>query len=132
MNSRTPSRVVTLLALFSMLAQLCAGTTAGAVSRADRAPAAAHHSKVSHALRDRLRRGDDSAQTAEVILQLSGKPSGRLNALLNRAGVHVRAKLDSLDTLALDLPLGAVEELASFGEVHFVSRTRTSSRRVTS
>ena len=104
-----------------MLVQLCVGTTAGAAARADKAPAAAHHSKVSHALRDRLRRGDESAQTAEVILQLSGKPSGRLNALLNRAGVHVRAKLDKLDTLALDLPLGVVEELASFDEVHFVS-----------
>jgi subtilisin family serine protease len=109
-----------LLIVFSMLAQMCAATTAGAAARA-KSPAAAHRAKVSHALRDRLRRAGESVQTAEVILQLSGKPSGRLNALLNRAGVHVRAKLDRLDTLALELPLGVIEELDSLDEVHFVS-----------
>ncbi len=118
---RTPSRVATLLALFSMLAQLCAGTTAGAAARAKNSTVAAPRAKVSHALRDRLRRSGASAQTAEVILQLRGKPSGRLNALLNRAGVRVRAKHDSFDTLALDLPLGVVEELSTFDEVRFVS-----------
>ncbi|HEX7316183.1 MAG TPA: S8 family serine peptidase [Pyrinomonadaceae bacterium] len=115
--NRTPSRVATLLALFSLLAQLCAGATAGSAARPDKTPAA----KVSHKLRERLRRSGGPARTAEVILQLKGKPSGRLNALLNRAGVHVRAKHDSFDTLALDLPLAVVEELSSFDEVRFVS-----------
>ncbi|HEX8149020.1 MAG TPA: S8 family serine peptidase, partial [Pyrinomonadaceae bacterium] len=116
MKYRTPSRVATLLALFSMLAQMCAGTIAGAAPRPDSTGA-----KVSHALRDRLRLSGDPAQAAAVILQLGGKPSGRLNAMLNRAGVHVGARLNSLDALALELPLGLVEELASFGEVRFVS-----------
>src|SRR5215210_6766756 len=66
-----------------------------------------------------LRGKSASAELVRVILQLNGKPSGRLNALLNRSGVHVRAELDRLDTLALDLPLGVVEELSSFGEVDF-------------
>src|SRR5215212_3198732 len=56
MNYRTPSRVATLLALFSILVQLCAGTTAGAAPGAQNAKAAARPAKVSHALRDRLRR----------------------------------------------------------------------------
>jgi subtilisin family serine protease len=121
MNSRTPSRVATLLALFSILVQPCAGTSAGAAPGANKAKASAPAAKVSHKLRDRLRRPGDSTQTAEVILQLRGKPSGRLNALLNRAGVHVRARHESFDTLALELPLGVVDELSSFDEVHFVS-----------
>ena len=121
MNYLTPSRGATLLVLFSLLAQMCAGTIVGAASRSDNSPSAAPPAKVSHALRDRLRRSGAPAQTAEVILQLRGKPSGRLNALLNRAGVHVRAKHDSFETLALDLPLRMVEELASFDEVRFVS-----------
>jgi serine protease AprX len=121
MNYRSPSRVATLLAIFSLLAQLCAGTIAGAAPRADKARVAAPPDKVSHALRERLSRTGEAAQTTGVILQLRGKPSGRLNALLNRAGVHVRARLDSLEALALELPLGLVEELASFGEVRFVS-----------
>src|SRR5215218_2624245 len=120
MTYRTPSRVATLLALFSLLAQLCAGTTAGAPQRAN-ARAATPPDKVSHALRERLGRSGGAAQTEGVILQLTGKPSGRLNALLNRADVHVRAQLNSFDALALELPLGVVEELASFGEVRFVS-----------
>ena len=124
MNYRTPSRVATLLTIFSLLAHLCVGTSAGAAGKAaDSTP----RGKVSHALRDRLRRQGGSAQTspstetAEVILQLKGKPSGRLNALLSRAGVHVRSKHDSLGTMALDLPLDTVEELASLEEVNFVS-----------
>jgi serine protease AprX len=127
MNYRTPSRVVTLLALFSMLAQLCVGMTTGAATRAKNTPAAEHHGKVSKGLRDRLSRRGGSAQktptteTAEVILQLNGKPTGRLNALLNRAGVRVRAKLERLDTFALELPLEIIEELSSLGEVDFVS-----------
>src|ERR1044072_3604104 len=115
MNYRMPSRVMILLIVFSMLAQMCAATTAGAAARA-KSPAAAHRAKVSHALRDRLRRAGESVQTAEVILQLSGKPSGRLNALLNRAGVHVRAKLDRLDTLALALPPGGLHNIGPLGE----------------
>src|SRR3569832_662180 len=98
MNYRSPSRVATLLLLFALLTHLCAGTNAGAASHADKAPAAARRGKVSHALRDRLRRTGGSSsqsaqaavQTAEVILQQSNKPTKRHNTQHNRTDVHVK------------------------------------------
>ncbi|MDQ3918141.1 MAG: S8 family serine peptidase, partial [Acidobacteriota bacterium] len=56
-----------------------------------------------------------------VVLQLNGKPSGKLNSLLSRAGVHVRAHLKALDAVTVELPASMVDELASFSEVEFVS-----------
>ena len=56
-----------------------------------------------------------------VVLQLKDKPSGGLNALLNRSGVHVRARLEALSAVAVELPASVLEELASFSEVEFIS-----------
>ena len=119
MNYRIPSRVASLLALFSLLAQLCFGAAAGGAGGA--AAAAAPPDKISPELRGRLSRAGSGARTASVILQLNGRPSGSLNALLNRNGVHVRAEFKHFGALALDLPLNVIEELASHEEVSFVS-----------
>jgi len=122
MTFRKTSRVASLLAFFSLLAQLCAVTTAAGAAGTKTGGAAAPPDKISHEIRERLQRRTSSGQTAAaVILQLTGKPSGRLNALLNRNGVHVRARFDSFDSLALELPLEVIEELASFPEARFVS-----------
>src|SRR2546421_11892200 len=59
-----------------------------------------------------------------VILQLNGKPTGQLNALLNRNGVHVRASFSNFNAQAVELPANVVDELASFSEVAYVSVDR--------
>src|SRR5687767_8120412 len=59
-----------------------------------------------------------------VILQLDGKPSGRLNALLNRNGVHVRGSFRNFNAMAVELSASAVAELAAFDEVAYVSADR--------
>ncbi|MDQ3745466.1 MAG: S8 family serine peptidase, partial [Acidobacteriota bacterium] len=69
-------------------------------------------------------RGGSDASLVKVILQLSGKPSGQLNALLNRNGVHVRAHFQSFNSYAVELPADVVDELASFDEVSYVSLDR--------
>src|SRR2546423_9585520 len=68
-----------------------------------------------------------STNPVRVILQLNGKPSGQLNALLNRNGVHVRAAFHNFNSFLVELPTNVVEELASFHEVAFVSPDRTTS-----
>src|SRR5687767_14336102 len=69
------------------------------------------------------KKGGDAAPV-RVILQLDGKPSGRLNALLNRNGVHVRGSFRNFNAMAVELPAGAVAELAAFDEVAYVSADR--------
>jgi subtilisin family serine protease len=58
--------------------------------------------------------------TLSVLVQLSDKPSGKLRALLNRNGVHLKGDFESLGSMALDLPASAVAELAALGEVSFI------------
>src|ERR1041384_1171563 len=67
------------------------------------------------------RAGDEQVK---VILQLNDKPSGQLNALLNRNGVHVRANLRSLNMQVLELPASVAQTLADFDEVAYVSIDR--------
>src|SRR2546423_1896637 len=74
-----------------------------------------------------LRRKSASTDPVRVILQLNDKPSGQLNALLNRNGVHVRAAFRNFNSFLVELPTNVVEELASFHEVAFVSPDRTTS-----
>ncbi|HEV2861980.1 MAG TPA: S8 family serine peptidase [Pyrinomonadaceae bacterium] len=87
--------------------------------------------KVSSDLRERQRdarddrrrkKGDDGK--VQVILQLAEKPKGLLNAFLNGNGVHVNAKFKNLNALAVELPVSALEELAAFPEVSYVSADR--------
>jgi subtilisin family serine protease len=57
-----------------------------------------------------------------VVLQLDSPPSGQLNALLERNGVHVRGNFTDLGMIAADLPAGVLDELANYPEVNFVSQ----------
>lgn len=57
----------------------------------------------------------------DVILQLNSKPSGQLNALLNRNGVRIRAAYKTFSFVTVQMPAAFIDELASFSEVSFVS-----------
>lgn len=77
--------------------------------------------KVSPDLRERLQHGQSVDETISVILQLNGHVPGQLNALLNRNGIHVKAQFEAFNSMAVDLPLSVVDELALYDEVEFVS-----------
>jgi len=77
---------------------------AGTVGRSGSGQTAAG-SKVSSDLRGK----SASGEVVKVILQLNDKPSGPLNALLNRSGVHVRAAFKNFNSLAVELPAGVVD-----------------------
>src|ERR1044071_5457786 len=47
--------------------------------------------------------------TLSVVVQLSDKPSGKLRALLNRNGVHLKGDFQNLGSMALDLPASVVD-----------------------
>src|SRR5215207_5123160 len=76
--------------------------------------------KVASDLSDMLA-GKNNGSLVKVILQLSEKPSGQLNALLAANGVKIRRHFDNLNSFALELPGRVVNSLSSFSEVSFVS-----------
>ncbi|HEX8685158.1 MAG TPA: S8 family serine peptidase, partial [Pyrinomonadaceae bacterium] len=131
----TKSRILSLLTCCALLLPVCgvglvseARARSGQRRGADDEPRAGetvNRDKVSGALRERAagggRRGKDAGPTAQVILQLRAPMSGGLVALLNRNGAHVTRELKSLGMATADLPLSALDELASFDEVTFVS-----------
>lgn len=107
------------LVVVALLVTLCpvgsAWHRAGAADKAaNRKKDKSKKNKVSPDLGERLRAGADGEQPVEVVLQLNGKPGGQLKALLNRAGVRLKGSFESFDSLAVSLPAGLVEELASF------------------
>src|SRR5215213_7462525 len=97
-----------------------AATTGGSQSRSARSP---RQDKVSPDLRQSLRskKGSDRVQ---VILQISGKPTAALRALLSRNGVRVKKEFGNLQMLTVELPLSVIEQLAAFAEVTYISVDR--------
>jgi len=75
--------------------------------------------KVSNTLR-----GRNSSDNIQVIIQLNSSPTGRLNALLQRNGVHVKDDFKHLNSFSVELPINVVSELADFSEVQFISEDR--------
>ena len=69
-------------------------------------------------------RGRASSENVQVIIQLNSSPTGRLNALLQRNGVHVKDDFQQLNSFSVELPLSVLSELADFSEVHFISEDR--------
>lgn len=130
--THTISRFTSLLLMFS----LCAGIITSPLAYADsknRKDSVENTSgnKISFDLREKIdsrnderkhRKGED--ESVNVILQIEGKVTGQLNALLNRNGVHVNAFFRNLNTFTVTLPVNAVEELAAFSEVRYVSADR--------
>ncbi|HEY0728992.1 MAG TPA: hypothetical protein VGD38_13030, partial [Pyrinomonadaceae bacterium] len=78
------------------------------------------HDKITSDLREKLVTKSGSSMV-KVILQLDGKPSGPLNALLASNGVKIKKHFTNLDSFALELPLNVVNALPQFPEVASVS-----------
>ncbi|HKY03267.1 MAG TPA: S8 family serine peptidase, partial [Blastocatellia bacterium] len=59
-----------------------------------------------------------------VLVQLKGKPRATLNALLSSAEVKVKRSYPNFNSRLVELPLGTVNEIASYKEVAYVSLDR--------
>ncbi|MBD0373278.1 MAG: S8 family serine peptidase [Pyrinomonadaceae bacterium] len=123
------SSILKLTSLLLVVALACAslmGVAASADSKGKKGKDGDrnHKSKVSSDLKDKKSGGKKDSKKAEVIIQLQGKPTGRLNALLNSNGVHIRGQFDNLNMLSVELPTDVIDELASFDEVSYISSDR--------
>ncbi|MFN2482443.1 MAG: hypothetical protein ABR554_13380, partial [Pyrinomonadaceae bacterium] len=126
----TPSRLLTWLTTSALLLSTCAvGAGAAANAAPTSAPADgfdqpsadnASGGKVSQRLRERAR-GSNSDERVQVVIQLKGRMSGKLSALLNSNGAHVQKELKNLGMAVVELPTRAVEELAAFDEISYVT-----------
>src|SRR4051812_47182299 len=57
-------------------------------------PSATAYDKLSSDIRNRKETSSNPEEVVSVILKLNAKPSGQLNGLLNRNGVHIRKHFD--------------------------------------
>lgn len=64
---------------------------------------------------------ETAGRNVHLIMQLNSAPTGQLNALLQRNGIHVRGNFSELGTIAVDIPAEVIDELAAFPEVNFLS-----------
>src|SRR5215216_5234675 len=71
-----------------------------------------------------LRHPTNDDELVQVILQLNSAPTGRLNALLRRAGIRVKDEFEQFNSYVVELPLTVVDELDGFVEVEFISLNR--------
>jgi serine protease AprX len=130
MRNRKPSSSVLKLTTLLLIVALTCGSLPSVVATADSKGKKASGSergrqnKVSSDLYEKGRSGKGDSDKVKAIIQLKGKPTAQLNALLNRHGVHINGKFDSLNMLAVELPADVIEELASFSEVTFISSDR--------
>ncbi|HEX8292443.1 MAG TPA: S8 family serine peptidase, partial [Pyrinomonadaceae bacterium] len=123
------ARLAAFFALLALFVTLSPARHAGAsVSQAAGAPQTRadndqrDRGKVSPDLKEKVRGAGDAP--VGILLQLNGPAGERLNAVLNRAGVHVRGRFEHFNSAALDLPASAVEELAALPEVELVAADR--------
>src|SRR2546421_7578418 len=117
-----PARLIVALSLLFALCCSIVITDNQVVMRRAEAKNSGHENgkKVSPDLQGK----SAGSSLVRVILQLNGKPTGQLNALLNRNGVHVRASFSNFNALSVELPANVVDELADFSEVAYVSADR--------
>jgi subtilisin family serine protease len=78
------------------------------------------HEKISPSLSRQYR--DD--ELVQVILQLNSAPTGRLKALLRRAGIKVKDNFEAFNSAVVELPSSVIAELSEFDEVEFISLDR--------
>ena len=55
-------------------------------------------------------------ELVQIILQLNSTPSGKLKALLQRAGIRVKDEFEEFNSSVVELPLSVVEQLAGAQE----------------
>src|SRR2546423_644100 len=119
-KATTTVRLFTSLVILAAVCMTYLGTPviSSVYAKTNARPKAAKALKIS----PQLRGGNHAAgEQVRVIVELSGTVSGRLNALLNRNGVHMRKQLQTLRSFSIDMPYGMVAELSSFPEVFHVS-----------
>ena len=114
--------VLALLACLTLGPSLLGGNvfTAYAKGKESRGSEGAQPVKVASNLSEMLA-GKNNGSLVKVILQLSDKPSGQLNAMLSANGVKIRRHFTNLNSFALELPSNVVDALANFPEVAFIS-----------
>ncbi len=112
--------ILSLILVALPLSTIPGERAARAESKTETKPTPALH-KISPDLQTRLQGRATAEQRVKVILQLQERPRGQLNALLNRNGVHISKHFESFNTKVVELPVSAVQELAGFGEVSYVS-----------
>src|SRR5215213_5374833 len=123
------SLAASLLIVGGLIFCLClSGLVTSSVSAesnpAQRASSRGKDEKISDTLRGRNAKTPGSDEIVQVIIQLNSSPTGRLNALLQRNGVHVKDDFKELNSFLVELPLSIVSELADFSEVQFISEDR--------
>jgi serine protease AprX len=124
MQRRRSSPTLAWVACLSLILSLVGGIMLNRKASAAQKSEPREGQKFSQDLGERAKGPGAATDIVHVILQLSDKPSGELNALLNRNGIHLRKSFNQLGAHLVDLPASAVEELASFDEVSFVSPDR--------
>jgi len=127
MKSLKSSLAASLLLVGSLVFSLClSGVVTSSVSAESNTSqrTSANSRRKEEKISDTLRGRTTSSETVEVIIQLNSSPTGRLNALLQRNGVHVKDNYKELNSFAVELPLSVVSELADFSEVQFISEER--------
>ncbi|HVF28418.1 MAG TPA: S8 family serine peptidase, partial [Pyrinomonadaceae bacterium] len=80
--------------------------------------------KVSLDLREMMNASGSNEERVRVILQVEDTESESFNATLSRAGVQVTESIRQFGSLAVELPVRAVEELAANTETRYISLDR--------
>lgn len=124
-----PGKTVTLVLL--LLASFCAGlfvpgmtrAQSGLPGRSDSAHPRA--GKLSRDIHNKVRNAKASGEPLCVILQLSGPPSEDLDSFLTGINARVKMRFQHLNALSLEIAAGAVEQLADYSEVKYISGNNT-------
>ena len=127
MKNLKSSLAASLLIACGLVYSLCLnGVVTSPVSAESNLPqrSSANSRGKDEKISDTLRGRGTSSENVQVIIQLNSSPTGRLNALLQRNGVHVKDDFKELKSFSVDLPLSVVSELGDFSEVHFISEDR--------
>ncbi|HKE57852.1 MAG TPA: S8 family peptidase, partial [Pyrinomonadaceae bacterium] len=124
-SKATPA--LSLLTSVSLLLPMLCGFLSANVAQAaakddgsNKGPQNHFRQKLARDLRDKVQSGGQQ-ETLKVILQLEGKISGPLNALLRSHGIKIKRQFSNFNSLALELPAEVVEALSNFPEVSFLS-----------
>src|SRR5687768_1045021 len=115
MHKRSP--IISLVTALALLFSLCSGIMIADRAQASTSKALAKPTSNSarkskaHKVSPGLKGGKDGdSQPVDVIVQIEGKVTGKLNALLNSNGVHVNRDFKSFNSFAVRLPSRVVEE----------------------
>src|SRR6185436_20378271 len=123
------SSIVTWLALLSLVASMFTGIITGDTASAQSNASSLDHSarksadRVSPDLRERAQGAKNLGldETVKIILQVKGPLTARLNGVLNRNGVHIKATFQQFNSYAVELPMSVISELETYSEVLYVS-----------